>query len=688
MPSKSDRNDRRRAAERAAQLRREIREHDHRYYAEDRPSIADEAYDALVRELLDLETAFPELRTPDSPTHRVGGAPLESLPTATHVAPMLSLESSLKEEDVRRFDARVRQALGVARLTYVAEPKLDGLSVELVYQDGLLARAATRGDGLRGEVVTDNARTIRSLPLALRTDVRPAPRLLAVRAEVLLGLVAFERLNTSLIEQGQETFANPRNAAAGTIRQLDPRIAGQRGLEVFCYDLMAAEDVTFESHWEVLQAFRDWSLRVDRRAELCPGIDEAIAYRNKLFEKRDELAHEIDGVVIKVDSLGARDELGSTSHHPRWAFAYKFESRKEVTEVLEIAVSVGRTGVLTPFALLRPVDIGGATISKASLHNRQEVRRKDIRDGDWVRVERAGDVIPYVAERVEKEPHGRRKPPFVMPERCPACGTHVRDKGPFTLCPNRLACPAQLEGRIEHLASRHALDIAGLGERTARQLVTTGLVRNLADVFSLTKEQLLSLEGFAEVSASNLLAAIERAKTTDLDRFLYGLSIPDVGRRTASDLAAHFGSLERLLEAGREELLEIEGVGPTMAATIDEFLRDADTREVIRLMLDRGVQPRGSAPRPTGPLSGSTFVFTGGLRSMSRPAAQARVEALGGTIASSVSRNVSFVVAGPGAGTKLAKAQKLGLTILDEAGFVDLLSEPERILQGAMAEST
>jgi DNA ligase (NAD+) len=662
---------------RAEALRREIREHDFHYHVQDAPTISDEAYDALFRELLEIEERFPELRAADSPTVRVGGAPVESLPTAPHLAPMRSLESSLKEEEARRFDERVRRALGVDPVVYVAEPKLDGLSLELVYEGGTLARAATRGDGLRGEVVTENVRTIRSLPLRLRSDERPAPELLAVRAEVLLSLAAFEKLNATLVEAGEEPFANPRNAAAGTIRQLDPRIAAGRGLEVFCYELLAARGVSFARHWEVLQAFRDWGLRVDRRNQLCKGVEEALAYRDRLFAKRDELAHELDGAVIKVDSLAAREELGATSHHPRWAFAYKFESRKEVTQIQKIAVSVGRTGVLTPFALLLPVDIGGATISRASLHNREEVARKDVRDGDWVRVERAGDVIPYVAERVDREPGKRRKPRFRMPESCPACGTAVKEKGPFTYCPNRLACPAQLVGRIEHLASRAALDIAGLGERTAQQLVDTGLVRNLADVFTLGEAQLVALEGFGKISAGNLLAAIDRAREIELDRLLYGLSIPEVGGRTAADLAAHFGSLESLLAATPEELMTVDGVGPTMAAAIHEFLQDLDTREVVRLLIERGVRPRGGARRRHGPLAGKTFVFTGSMERLSRGQAEERVQGLGAAASGSVTKKIDYVVVGPGAGTKLAKARKLGLTILDEAEFLRLLDDAE-----------
>ncbi|MBA2565281.1 MAG: NAD-dependent DNA ligase LigA [Gemmatimonadetes bacterium] len=662
------------APRRAAELRRLIREHDHLYHVCDAPVISDEAYDTLVRELVELEERHPELRTADSPTLRVGGPPLDALATEPHLAPMLSLDSSLKEEDARRFDARVRQALGDPEARYVVEPKLDGLSVEIVYEEGLLTRASTRGDGLRGEVVTESCRTIRSLPLRLR-DARPVPARLAVRGEVILGLAAFERLNAALVEAGEEPFANPRNAAAGTIRQLDPRIARGRGLEVFCYELMAVEGASFQRHADVLDAFREWGLRVDARARAVAGIDEAVAYRERIFAQRDELPHELDGVVIKLDSLAGREEMGATSHHPRWAFAYKFESRKEVTQILEIAVSVGRTGVLTPFALLRPVDIGGATISKASLHNREEVARKDVRDGDWVRVERAGDVIPYVAERVEREDAAPRAAPFAMPPACPMCGTPVQEKGPFTFCPNRLACPAQLEGRIEHLASRHALDIAGLGERTARQLVARGLVRNLADLFALGEEDLLALEGFATLSARNLLEALDRARTTDLERFLYGLSIPDVGRRTAADLVGHFGSLDALLAAAREDLLSVDGVGPAMAAAIHEFLQEPETREVIRLMLERGVQPRGADPRPAGPLSGRTFVFTGSLDSMSRAAAQAKLEELGAEVGSSIGRKVDVVVAGPGAGSKLAKAEKLGLRIVDEAEFLRMLDE-------------
>ncbi|MFN2431746.1 MAG: NAD-dependent DNA ligase LigA [Gemmatimonadota bacterium] len=677
MPPKTTSRSAARAAARAAELREQIEEHDRLYYLEDAPVVSDETYDGLFRELLELEERYPQARAPDSPTVRVGGEPLQELPTAEHVAPMLSLDSSLKEEEARRFDARVCRLLGDAP-AYVVEPKLDGLSVELVYEDGRLTRASTRGDGRKGEVVTENCRTIRSLALTLRGDHRPVPRLLALRGEVLMSLAAFAAMNARLAEAGEEPFANPRNAAAGAVRQLDPRIASRRRLEVFGYELMAVEGASFTRHWEVLAAFREWGLRVDRRAELVRGIEEALRYRDRLFARRDELAHELDGVVIKVDDLRAREEMGSTSHHPRWAFAYKFESRKEVTKIERIAVSVGRTGVLTPFAMLLPVDIGGATISKASLHNREEVARKDVRDGDWVRVERAGDVIPYVVERVERERGVRRGRRFVMPELCPVCETPVQEKGPFTLCPNRLACPAQLQGRIEHLASRHALDVAGLGERTARQLVDTGLVRNLADVFSLTREQVLGLEGFGEVSTTNLLDAIERARTPDLDRFLYGLSIPDVGRRTATDLAGHFGSLEALLEAGLDDLLALGGVGPIMAATIQEFLQEPETREVIRLMLERGVHPRGPARPAAGPLSGRTFLFTGSLDALSRAEAEARIEALGALAAASVSKKVDLVVAGPGAGSKLARAEKLGLRVVDEAEFLRMLEQAER----------
>ncbi|MDH3455335.1 MAG: NAD-dependent DNA ligase LigA, partial [Gemmatimonadota bacterium] len=477
------------AEKRVRELHAELRHHDYLYYVKDAPEISDAAYDTLFQELKALEAQFPEFRTPDSPTQRVAGMALDQFPKVTHTVPMLSLDSSQDEDALKRFDDRLRKALG-SDIRYVVDPKLDGASVELVYEGGVLVRASTRGDGAVGEGITENVRTIRSVPLRLRDGKSGAPSFLAVRGEVILRVAQFEKLNERLLEEGKEPFANPRNAAAGGLRQLDPQNTAQRPLDIYVYDILGVEGDEPDTQWEVLRSLEAWGFPVNELARQVTSVDEIVEYHAQLTEQRDDLEYEIDGVVVKLDDLTARDDLGVTSHHPRWAFAFKFPARKEVTRVLAIVPSVGRTGVVTPVAMLRPVELSGVTVSRASLHNREEVGRKDVREGDRVRVQRAGDVIPQVLERIA-EPGRRRKPRFKMPTTCPSCGTPLIERGPFTVCLNGFQCPAQLAGRIQHFASRDALDIAGLGEGTSKQLVTEGLVSQLPDLFDLRVEQLL-----------------------------------------------------------------------------------------------------------------------------------------------------------------------------------------------------
>jgi DNA ligase (NAD+) len=656
------------AEERVRELRAAIRHHDYLYYVKDAPEISDEAYDELFRELKELESRFPHLKLPDSPTERVAGAPLDRFPPVRHVVPLLSLDSDREEGALRRFDERLRKALS-QDVRYVLEPKYDGASVELVYEDGVLARASTRGDGLVGEGITENVRTIRTVPLRLRGS--KAPALVAVRGEVLMRIATFEELNESLVSAGREPFANPRNAAAGSLRQLDPQITAARPLEVIAYDVLNPEAAGITTQWEALERLESWGFPVTELRQRVDAVDQIVDYHTEMHRRRDDLDYEVDGVVVKLDSLRGRAEVGETSHHPRWAFAFKFPPRKEVTRVLRIIPSVGRTGVVTPVALLRPVELGGVTVSRASLHNREEVKRKDIREGDRVRVQRAGDVIPQVVERVE-EPDRSRGPRFTMPARCPSCGAGLVERGPFTVCPNGFECPAQLAGRIQHFAARDALDIEGLGEETAKQLVAEGLVRHLPDIFEVTEEQLIRLEGFAAKSASNLVQAIARASNPELHRFLYGLGIPEVGAAVARDLARHFGDFDAIRSATREELEEVHGVGPKMAEQIVAFFQERRNQRVLDQLAAK-VRIRGTGTAGGAALKGLKFVFTGSLARLSRREAQELVESLGARAASSVSRETDYVVAGADPGSKYDKAVELGVTVLSEEEFLDLV---------------
>ncbi|MEZ4417335.1 MAG: NAD-dependent DNA ligase LigA [Gemmatimonadota bacterium] len=654
-----------------AELRLAVEEHNYRYHVLDKPTVSDAEFDRLFRRLQELEERYPALRTPDSPTQRVGSEPLSTLPNFDHVVPMRSLDSSQEPADVKRFHERIMKALG-GDPEFILEPKLDGASLELVYEDGHLVRAVTRGNGVTGEGVTENVRTIPSVPLKLRGTTPPA--LLSVRGEVMMFLSAFEELNQRLVERGEEPFVNPRNAAAGAIRQLDSRITAERPLHLIAYDVLHAEGVAVETDRQGLKWLAEWGFRVPDRVETASSLDEILDYHRRYEADRDTLDYEIDGVVIKVDDLDAREQLGSTSHHPRGAMAFKFEPRKEITRIDRIVVSVGRTGAMTPVALLRPVEVGGVTVSRATLHNREELARKDVREGDLVRIQRAGDVIPQVLERVP-EPGHKRHAAYALPAACPACGTPVVLKGPFTLCPNRFGCPAQLKGRLVHFGSRGALDIEGLGEETAKLLVERELVHDLAGLFHLQAQQLEALPGFAEKSANNLVDAIQARRSTELARFVHGLGIPEVGATVARDLAGHFRTLDAILDATPEALEAVPGIGPKMSEAIRTFLDEPRTRRAIDRVASEMRTLTAPAAVKGGALSGKKIVFTGGLERFSREEAKERAEAEGAKVVSSVSKATDYVVAGSDAGSKLDKATELGVRVLTEEDFLTLLGE-------------
>lgn len=663
------------AEQRIADLRRQIRHHDHLYYTKDRPEISDAEYDRLFRELVDLETAHPDLVTGDSPTQRVGAPPLDELTKISHEKPMLSLDSITDQDDVLAFDARMKRELETDQLVYTVEPKFDGLSVELVYDRGAFVRGSTRGDGMVGEDVTINLRTIRALPLQL--DLQPSlPAHLVVRGEVYMRLDEFQTLNRRMTERGEEAFANPRNAAAGSLRQLDSRITASRPLTLTCYDIMAISGTAPSTHWDELDALAAWGLPVPEHRQRCGSIDEVLLFQQAIDAMRDSLPFEIDGVVVKLDRRTWQDQLGSKSRSPRWAIAYKFAPRKEITVIQDIAVSVGRTGTLTPLALLKPVEVGGVTISRATLHNADEVARKDVRVGDTVKVERAGDVIPAIAERVPV-PGEVRQEPFVMPDHCPVCGSAVAREGAYFYCTGQTVCVAQLKGAIEHFASKSALDIDGMGKKTIAQLVDVGLVRDLADLYSLTKEQILTLDGFADRSANMLLESIERSKSVSLDRLLMGLGIRQVGQHIARVLARQFGTLPKLMSATQEDLLQVREIGPEISASLTSFFSEERNRAVIARLIERGLTiapPTTENAAGSQSLAGKTFVFTGGLANYTRDQAKQLVEQQGGQVSSSVSKKTSFVVAGTDPGSKLDQARKLGVRVLTETEFTALVT--------------
>jgi DNA ligase (NAD+) len=669
--------DRREAERQIEVLRQQLHYHNHRYYVLDDPEIDDAEYDQLMRRLQELETLFPELITSESPTQRVGAAPVAAFGTVMHSIPMLSLDNAFAPNEIREFDARIKRQIGLsAAVEYVAEPKIDGLAVELCYEDGMFIQGSTRGDGIRGEDVTQNLRTVRTIPLRLRAQAEhPIPRRLEVRGEVYMTKHDFQQLNARRTEEGIPTFANPRNASAGSLRQLDPRITAGRPLTLFCYGVGRLEGVTFRTHWEMLQALSHWGFKVNPLRQRCTGIEEALAYYTRLREQREELAYEIDGVVIKVNALELQESLGSRSRSPRWAIAYKFEPRTAVTKVKVISVQVGRTGALTPVALLEPVRVAGVEVSRASLHNPDEVARKDVRTGDWVVIQRAGDVIPDIVEVLKERRTGDEKP-FQMPDHCPICGSAVvRLEGEVVPRCVGLVCPAKLKESLVHFASKGGMDIDGLGDKTVDQLVARGLVRDIGDFYRLTKDDVLKLDRMAEKSASNLMAAIERSRQTTLPRLLYALGIRHVGEHVAQVLARHYPQWQDLQRASFEELQAIHEIGPRIAQSLVAFFRDPGNQAVLEKLQRGGVQV-AVAPRSTTDqtLREKTFVFTGGLQSYTREEAKRLVEARGGRVASSVSRSTTYVVAGSDAGSKLDRARELGVSVLSEEELRALLS--------------
>jgi len=662
------------------QLAEQISEHNHAYYVLDHPSIPDRGYDRLFRELQDLERAHPELATPDSPSNRVGGAPLDGLVKVAHPTPMLSLANSYDAEEIREFEERIRRMLGDAApetIPYLVEPKLDGIAMELIYVAGVLDCAITRGDGQVGQDVTTNVRTIRNVPLKLRGGHAPAR--LAIRGEVVMTKDGFEDLNRRRAEAGLETYVNARNSTGGLVRNLDPKQAAGAPLRFYCHSAGIAEGVDYATQGDFMALARAYGCQTADGIALCAGIDAAIAHLDVIEAMRASYSHDIDGAVLKVDPVALQDELGFVSRAPRWAMAYKYAAEQATTTLLAIEIQVGRTGVLTPVARLEPVFVGGVNVSNATLHNREEVERKDIRPGDRVVIQRAGDVIPQVVQSLPEKRVGEL-PRFPFPEQCPACGTPVvQPEGEVAIrCPNQIACPAQVRTGIEHFVSRGAMDIEGLGSKLVEQLLDEELISDASDIFALAQHRtgLLEVERMAERKVDNLLAAIEDAKGRDSHRVLFGLGIRHVGETVARLLIQHFVSFDRLMTATEEELAEADEVGPIVAASVVRWFADEANAALIGRLRERGVQfPDAEVIEITGDhaFAGKTLVVTGVLESMGRKEAQAAIEAVGGKCSGSVSAKTDFLVAGDKAGSKLAKATKLGVEVLDEAAFLAVL---------------
>jgi DNA ligase (NAD+) len=665
----------------AERLRAALHHHNYRYYVLDDPEVSDAEYDRLMQALVGLETRFPQLRTPDSPTARVGAPPLEKFATTRHSVPMLSLENGFDDGDIREFDARIKRLLAVeAPLRYTAEPKLDGLAVELVYRDGLLVMASTRGDGFSGEVITENVRTIRSVPLRLHPPQgRGIPALLEVRGEVFIGRAGFRKLNQDRLGAGLAPFANPRNAAAGSLRQLDSRVTAARPLEIFCYGVGAAEGRPLACHSDTLRFLSALGFRINPLVREKITIEEALAFFRRLAAERHELPYEIDGMVVKVDRLDFQQALGATARSPRWAIAYKFAALQETTRIRDIQVQVGRTGAITPVAVLEPISVGGVTVGRATLHNADEIAKKDIRIGDQVLVQRAGDVIPEVVKALPSLRDGSQRP-FQMPGNCPVCGAPVvRLAGEVALRCNNVSCPAQIKEGIRHFAAKGAFDIEGLGQKLVAQLVDKGLIASYADIFQLDAQRLALLERMGTKSAENLVQAIAASRTIPLARFLYALGIRHVGEHVARLLAEHFKGLEALAAASEAQIAAVDGVGPVVAGSVRAFFSLAENQRSVDALLARGVvivaPPAG--PAAENAFEGQRFVLTGTLESMPRSQAKARIEGLGGTVSASVSAKTRFVVAGSAPGSKRERAEALGVQVIDEERFLALLEAAE-----------
>jgi DNA ligase (NAD+) len=666
------------AEQRVAELRKQLDHHGHRYYVLDDPEISDAEYDELLNELRGLEAEHPDLLTPDSPTQRVGAKPLEKFEHVTHLQPMLSLANARNEEELKAWVLRMESRLkkeGVedAAIRFVSEPKIDGLAISLVYEDGVLVRGATRGDGEVGEDVTQNLRTVGAIPLR----VHAAPRLLEVRGEIYLPIAAFAKLNEERAERGEPTYANPRNTAAGSIRQLDPKLTASRPLSMWCYSVGALEGLEFETHKESLDWLAEHGFKVNSDVEVHDDVDSVLAACEAWEGRRATLDFEIDGVVVKVDNLALQKQLGVVGREPRGAIAWKFAPSTATTTLKSVAWNVGRTGHMVPFAQLEPVEVSGVIVQQATLHNEEDLRRKDVRDGDEVIVLRAGDVIPQVVSPTAKaQKRKKRSAPPEPPAKCPSCGTPTikPEDGVWTICPNRASCPGQLFQAVKHFVSKGAMDIEGLGEENVRRFLSEGLIQSVADIYALDEERLTALEGFGEVSARNLLAAIEQSKQVPFFRVLYALGIPGIGYVNGRALAQHFGSMDALLAADGEQVVEVAGIGPVLAETIAQTLDEERTRELIDQLRGHGLQMEGVQAAAEGPLSGKTLVITGTLPGMSREEATESIEAAGGKVTGSVSKNTDYVVVGadPG-GSKFNKAQELGTEQLDGNALLKLL---------------
>ncbi|HEY7256931.1 MAG TPA: NAD-dependent DNA ligase LigA [Solirubrobacterales bacterium] len=678
MTSASERSAKFDPRERAEFLRNELERHNQLYYVHDEPEIGDDEYDALLDELRAIEAENPELLTPDSPTQRVGAPPLDRFERVEHAEPMLSLGNARSEDELRAWETRLRNYLKrlditASQFSYTTEPKIDGLAITLTYEEGLLVRGATRGDGRVGEDVTQNLRTIGSIPLRIPDP----PRLVEVRGEIYLPIADFKALNERRAEAGEPTFANPRNSAAGAIRQLDPALAAERPLSIWCYGIGAARGLDLATHLDEVEWLRDRGFKVNPGTDHHSGVDSVVKRCRWWEERREQLDYEIDGVVVKVDERALWRELGVVGREPRWAIAWKFPPTTATTKLLDVVWNVGRTGHLVPFALLEPVHVGGVTVSTATLHNEEDLARKDVRVGDEVVVMRAGDVIPQVvAPMIQKRPKRTRR--VKPPKRCPACGTETvkPEDSVFTICPNRSGCPGQSFQHVKHFVSKGAMDIDGLGEKQALRFLEEDLIADVADIYDLDEERLVGLEGFGEISARNLLAAIDASRGRPFKRVLYALGLPGVGYVTAEALADHFGSIDALHAADPTRIEEVEGVGPIMAVQIAESLAEERTWELVEKLRERGLRLEQDASERRvegGPLEGRTLVLTGTLGDLTREEAAALIKAAGGRVVNSVSKNTDYVVAGENPGSKLAKAEELGTEVLDEAGLIALV---------------
>jgi DNA ligase (NAD+) len=654
-------------------LREGIEYHNYLYYVKSAPEISDATYDKLFRRLQELEKAFPDLRSDDSPTQKIGAPPVDKLKKVKHSAIMLSLNAALEEEEVKNFIDFVERNTDMQDVTFVVEPKFDGFSVEVVYENGRFKYGATRGDGETGEDISNNLKTINALPLRLQQN--DTPSFLAVRGEVFMHRKGFTQMNKKRIERGEEPFANPRNAAAGIMRQLDPQKVADKPLDIVFYEILKVEGCDLSAHWDTLQKFPRWGLKTDEHNKKFKSYKDIKAYREKLIARRDELDYEIDGIVIKLDTYEQRKILGTRQRSPRWALAWKFPPKEEVTRLEEILVQVGRTGMLTPVALLQSVDVGGVTVSRATLHNEDEVRKKDVRPGDKVQVIRAGDVIPEVLKRIPEKGRKRGKE-FSMPKKCPVCDAGVVREGAYYFCPNGLSCPAQLVGHLVHYASRQAMNIEGLGEKTVKSLVNKGLVNDLADLYRLRVDDLLQLEGFAEKSANQLFQAIQDRKSPRMDRFLYALGIHHVGEHVARILARKYRRLDSLMEVGLEDLKETAEIGKEIAQSVHEFFRQGKNRKVLQELKKAGLEVEEMPlTKEDDTLKDKTFVFTGELESYTRDEAQRLVEELGARATSSVSKSTDYLVAGKNPGSKFNEAKKNNVRIINEKEFKKLIGE-------------